>query len=400
MCSGARIVAAASSRLSLGRFFALAVCILGAVPAIAQVRPPALPALRVSIAAAPEVVFDSRNGCDREDIPDIALRVFRRADGQRVGFGSHYTTRTFMIDADGSFRRDCALVLTSAKNPDPGRYDDRTWIAATWTDDGKTVIALGHNEFQGNQHWGTCAYREYLQCWYNSIVLLKSVDAGRTFARIPGAMPIANADFTHAERQGEPRGFFEPSNIIKKGGFFYTLIFTAGAGEQKRGTCLFRTKRLEVDSAWEYWTRSGFAPSARDPYRQKMPTTDPCQPLRNLRGPAWSIVRHRGTGLYLASVGVQNPNMQTGVIEISVSKDLLHWSAPVAVLNVPIIWSQIRSDQRRYSYAALLDLTSADRNFGDVGDRPQLYLSEIDISGGNTTFNRRLIRYGLSLRLE
>jgi hypothetical protein len=263
---------------SLVRVFAVAACILGADPGFGQVRPPApaQPALRVAIAAGPEVVFDSgRNGCDREDIPDIALRVFRRADGQLVGFGSHYTTRAFMIDADGSFRRDCAPVLTSAKNPDPSRYDDRTWVGATWTGDGKTIVALGHNEFQGNQHWGTCAYREYLQCWYNSIVLLKSVDGGRTFARIPGAMPIANADFTHAEQQGAPRGFFEPSNIIEKDGYFYTLIITTGGGEQKPGTCLFRTKRLDVDSAWEYWTGRGFAPSARDPYRQKTPATEP-----------------------------------------------------------------------------------------------------------------------------
>jgi hypothetical protein len=355
----------------------------------------------VSVTAGPEVVFDSgRNGCEREDIPDIALRVFRRADGQLVGFASHYTTRAFMIDADRTFHRECAPVLTSAKNPDPSRYDDRTWIAATWTDDGKTIIALGHNEFQGHRHWGACAYREYLECWYNSIVLLKSIDGGRTFARIPGAMPIANAAFTHRERQGAQRGFFTPTNIITKDGFFYTLIFTSGAGEQRPGTCLFRTQRLDDDSAWEYWTGNGFVPSARDPYRGTIPASAPCQPLRNLQGLTWSVVRHRGTGLYLASAGVQDATRQTGIIQLSVSKDLMRWSAPIAVLNVPILSSQDRSDRQRYSYAALLDLASPDRNFGDVGDNPQLYLTEMDVSGGTPTLSRRLIRYQLRLRFE
>jgi hypothetical protein len=359
------------------------------------------PRLSVTIVSGPEVLFDARrDGCDREDIPDIPLRVFRRNDGQLVGFASHYTTRAFMIDPAGAFRRDCATVLASDKNPDPSQYADRTWIAATWTDDGRTVIALGHNEFQANQHRGACAYREYMQCWYNSIVLLKSTDGGRSFLRVPGARPIANANFTHKERQGAPRGFFEPTNILKNDRFFYTLIYTSGADAQRPGTCLFRARRLDEDSAWEYWTGDTFVRSARDPYREVPRPDTPCQPLRNLGQRVWSIARHQPSGLFLAVVAVQPPGAQSGLVQVSVSSDLMRWSMPTTVLSVPTIWSSRATDEQRFGYAAMIDLASRDRNFGEVGDSPGLYMTQIDVVRGTATLSRRLIRYRLDLRLE
>jgi len=78
------------------------------------------------------------------------------------------------------------------------------------------------------------------ECWCNAIVLLRSDNAGRTFARV-GDRPVASIPIRQEVDQGHNRGFFEPSNIVKRGDFYFALIHTEPEGAQAAGTCLFRT---------------------------------------------------------------------------------------------------------------------------------------------------------------
>src|SRR5829696_1856242 len=47
---------------------------------------------------------------------------------------------------------DCRIVLASSGKADPAAYDDKSWITATWTEDGARVEALLHHEYQANHH--------------------------------------------------------------------------------------------------------------------------------------------------------------------------------------------------------------------------------------------------------
>jgi hypothetical protein len=184
-------------------------------PVVAAEMPP----LDFRIVSQKEIVFDWRQDrCEDLDIPDTALGAFRRADGQVVGFATHYVNRRFFIGPDGRFTRDCRIVFSGRQNPLPSAYDDKIWIVAPWTTDGRTVYALGHNEYQGHSHPGYCSFKGYTECWYNSVVLLQSHDGGATFGRVRGTLPVATPAFRYDELQGEPRGFFGPTTFVERDG--------------------------------------------------------------------------------------------------------------------------------------------------------------------------------------
>ena len=141
----------------------------------------------------------------------------------------------------------CATIVASSF-PDSARtipqdYSDRVWISALWSEDGRTIFALGHDEYQAHRHPNRCRFSTYLECWYNAIVPLRSDDGGEAFSRI-GERPVATLPIRQDVDQGHPRGFFEPTNIIKRGDAFFTLIRAGAEGPQKAGTCLFRADDL------------------------------------------------------------------------------------------------------------------------------------------------------------
>ena len=74
-------------------------------------------------------------------------------------------------------------------------------------------------------------------------MLLRSDDGGRTFSRV-GERPVATIPIRQDVDQGHSRGFFEPTNIVKRGDAYFALIRAGAEGAQKAGTCLFRTDDL------------------------------------------------------------------------------------------------------------------------------------------------------------
>ncbi len=352
--------------------------------------------LSPKLTAASETVFNWRKDrCQDGDIPDAALHAFKRADGQIVGFASHDDSRRFFISSDAHFRRDCKIVLSGAKLAYPSAYDDRIWIAATWTSDGERIDGLGHNEYVGSEH-GNCRFKTYGECWYNSVVPILSKDGGATFSKI-AAPPIANASFKFEAHEGQPRGFFDPTNIVFSNGFYYTIIYTTGGEEQPRGNCLFRTSSLRDYSLWEYWTGAAYVSSSYDAYGIAPPPTKPCEPLAGLDGRIWTVVRHQQSGLYIAAMAEQGPGQETGGIGLVYSTDLLSWFGYAKLMDASLIWGTSCNDPVRYGYPSLLDLNSADRNFSDVGNDPYIYVTELPVSNCMTTLNRNLIRYHVHL---
>jgi hypothetical protein len=344
------------------------------------------------------VLFDPvRQGCDGNDIPDMPLRAYRDAEGKVAAFALHYENRRLSGTSPEKLSLDCGIVFRATRNGDPRRYDDRAWLAATYTEDGRTVFGLVHHEFQADAHPGRCTFPDYIQCWWNSILSVSSRDGGRTFLRQSPAVMAASP--TPSETgQGRHRGFFNPSNIVKQGGAYFTLIATTGWPGQASGVCLFRNTDLAQSGHWRAHDGQGFAARFPDPYGKSKPKGQICQPVGPFPAPVGSVTRHRGTGLWVAifqaksgmpdGMGSQYP---TSGFYASSSRDLLRWSSPSLVLETPTLYDNPCGVRVLRSYPSLIDSVAQTRNFEDTADTALLTFAEKRVDGCTVTHDRKLV---------
>jgi len=342
-----------------------------------------------------ESIFDwNASRCADDDIPDTPLRAVRVSPTSVVAFSTHFDNRRFLGTSLSSIVRECAVVFAGEGSPNPEDYSDRVWIASTWSDDGRTIFALGHDEYQAHRHPGRCRFLTYMQCWYNAIVLLRSDNAGRTFSRV-GERPVASVPIRQDVDQGHNRGFFEPTNIVKRGAAFFVLIRAGPEGAQKPGTCLFRTNDLTQPESWRFYDGAGFSANV-DPYRDEVSSAKPCAPLKGLKGIVGSVVYAAGYDAYVAVSDFGSNNPGESGFYYSVSRDLIHWSEGRIFLPLATPWSPA-CGQDHFAYPSLVDVDSPSRNFDVVAGDPFLYFVRRHFDGCQGTLRRDLVRMKLRL---
>lgn len=347
----------------------------------------------------PEIVlFDPvKQGCDAGDIPDMPLRAYRDADGKVTAFALHYENRRLSGPSVEMLSLECPVVFRASRKGDPRQYDDRAWLAATYTEDGTRVFGLVHHEFQADAHKGRCTFPEYIQCWWNSVLAVSSRDGGRNFAR-QSPVVMAASPAPSEIGQGRHRGFFNPSNIVKQNGAYFTLIATTGWQGQPSGVCLFRNQDLEKSGGWRAHDGKSFAAQFPDPYGSDRPRAQICQSVGPFPAPVGSVTRHRGSGLwvaiYQAKAGM--PDGAGGSYAVSgfytaTSRDLLRWSAPILALETPTLYDNPCGARVLRSYPALIDSAAQTRNFEDMGDVALLTFAEKRVEGCRITHERKLL---------
>lgn len=352
------------------------------------------PAIAVQLSPEQDIVFRwASDRCDDNDIPDAPARAFRGADGAVHLLAPHYDNRAFTLLNGRPQRLDCRLVLDSPGDAKPAHYRDRRWITATWTDDGKTVHALVHDEYQGQRHPGACTFTSYTPCWYNAITYARSDDGGRTFSQSDPPAVVAAPPFRQDVGQGRPRGFFNPTNIIKRDAYWYALIHTTGWDGQAAGSCLFRTPDIAKPELWTAWDGQSFAARFADPYGAETPqgTNAACKPVTTRS--FGSVQAIEGTDLVMAiflreSGGGEH---RSWTLAYSLSKDLVTWSGAVDLEPLQYFGSQDCNDMARYGYPALLDFNATSRNFDTIGKDATLFMTRFNISGCRNSFDRDLV---------
>ncbi len=379
-----------------------------AAPALAQgaspeeASAPEAPALRVTLApGAPETVYAApRDGCDPDDVPDAPVRAFRDAGGGVTMFGLHSDNRALKGPDFAHLRIACAIVYPSHGDADPARYDDRSWIAATWTTDGRAVSALVHHEYQANEHPGRCRFPAYMQCWFNTVLEVRSTDGAADFPR--PAVVVAAAPFRQDVDQGRHRGFFNPSNIVSDGRFTYFMASTTGwsatvadAGpEQAAGVCLFRSATPADPHSWRAWDGRGYTVAYADPYGTRSHPA-PCAVIVPFPAPVGSIVRVEPGGTWLAAFQAKADDTSFPVpgFYTATSRDLLHWSAPRLLLPGPTLYDDAcHVGGPLIAYPVLLDPASPARNFDRAGGSADLYYDVLQTEGCAITGRRSLVR--------
>jgi hypothetical protein len=309
--------------------------------------------------------------CDSLDIPDAPIRAFRLPNGSIKAFATHYRNRALTGTTFGTLAKDCSVAYEGSLDPDPSHFDYKTWIAATWLSDDGALIALGHNEYQAQEVPGRCRFSDYPSCWYNSIVLLKSDDFGRTFHRFGTSKEaILAPDFVDTLGQGHPRGYTSPTNLLRWGNYLYALVGYSGLEKGDTGRCLLRTELPVTANSWQILTNDGFVPPNRNPYANESKVQ--CSHVSGMRGFVGSIAKLVNSNLFVATVAEDDAD--GGSIDVYFSDDLVHWRDRQTLENVPLFWSKDCSLGRRFTYPSLIDESSAAPNFDQVGKRATLYL--------------------------
>ena len=381
-----------------------ALCLLLSTPAaMAQPAAMALPAPpRLTIDGPAEVVFDpARHACDGHDVPDVPPRAYRDAAGTVRMFALHHENRALTGDSLDALKLDCRVVFRGHHSADPAAYDDKSWIAATWTDDGRRIHGLIHHEFQANTHKGRCTFSEYMACWYNSVLAIHSADGGLTFAKLPRPV-VASAPFPQSVEQGRHRGFFNPSNIVTDGVWHYMFASTTGWTGQDGGACLFRTDRIADPGRWRAYDGVGFETKFTDPYRE---TTDPaatCLTLAPFPAPVGSVTRHTPSGQWIAVFQAKADGKRFAVsgIYAAASRDLKLWSAPSLILATKTLYDDACGAGTLMSYPTLIDRASPSRNFDTTGSTADLYLSQMRVEGCKHTSDRKLVRMRVAIGVK
>lgn len=345
----------------------------------------------------PETVYDwKRQRCAQWDIPDTPLRAFRDARGQVVAFASDADNRGFTGPDLARLTHRCAKAFEGARDPDPAARSYLSYIAATWTDDGKRVAALVHDEYHAERMPGRCRFSAAMQCWYNVITGAVSNDGGKTFhAARPPAL-IAGPPFGQDAGQGRHRGFFNPTNIVRLGPSHYFLAHTTGWDGQAAGSCLFRTRDPFDFGSWRGFDGAGFGARAVDPYHAKGSGYAACKPVHSgaVNAIAWHARSQRFVALWMVE---KAPDAPRGGVRYAWSRDLIAWEPARTLIALPAFFRSDCGDTERYGYPALLDPEPGARNFDRIGDSPWLYLVRMRVTQCHNGPERDLVRMRLKL---
>jgi hypothetical protein len=257
-----------------------------------------------------------------------------------------------------------------------------------------------HNEYHGNDFPGRCPSLDVFRCWNNAVTLARSTDGGKTFRHARPAPRHLVATIPYPYKPDTPFfGIFAPSNIVKKGDYYYSLVATRRYKLQLGGSCLMRTKRLDDPTAWRAWNGEGFDVSFADPYAAGVNARDHlCEPVApdQITDMSHSLTYNTYFGKYLlvSPSGLLSPRKRRTVYGFyySLSGDLIHWSPRKLIREVELVTTYRCGDRDPVAYPSVLDPRSKSRNFDTTGRRAYLYFTRVHYEACRQTLDRDLVR--------
>jgi hypothetical protein len=347
----------------------------------------------LSPAGEPRTLYRwSTDRCEDEFIPDAPARAFRRADG-RIALLATHRENWALVGADfASLKPDCRSVLRSSAQAPDGAGE--LWIEATYTRDGRDVVALVSQDLSRRMRAEGCDRRDLPgRCWLNNILGARSNDMGRSFALLPGPsrMVATLGDRYPAEARAR-YGVFTTSNIVHHGSGYYMVAYLQAESMQPAGNCLFRTGDPFVPGSWRGWDGTDFSIDLARPDGDGRP----CVPLspQVLQTEVRSLTYVPDRGVWLAvfrgRMKLAGDAAPVPGFYYAQSRDMLDWQAPRRIWAAP---TQARRDDATMvtNYPSLLDPGSLSRNFESLDSgRPVLLFTVQHLRNGQGTMNRDL----------
>jgi hypothetical protein len=362
-------------------------------------QPPSLTRLGLRVAGPEEVVFDwTTDRCDLEDIPDLPARAFRDAAGAVHLFATHYVWREAVGATLADVRHRCDVLHRFHGNDDPAAFDDREWPSATYTEDGVTVHALVHMEYQGHLRPARCN-GSYAACWNNAITLMTSLDGGRTWSHAtPPAHLVAPYHLPYEPLVG-PVGLMSPSNVFRnpRDGFLYAFVYEAHPASVGK-VCLMRTRTPGDPASWRGWNGVAFEHVFSNPY---VASPGRCAAVATfaIGAMSGSVTWNEELRAFVL-VGWENDTPERGGFFVSFSRDLLRWTHRQRFMQAEFPWTFACGDPPVLAYPSLLDPDSASRNFDTTDRRAYVYFTRMNYVNCRMTLDRDLVRVPVELTVD
>jgi hypothetical protein len=364
---------------------------------------PAAPALGVSVSfvGPQQVVYDwATMRCDDGDVPDGPVQAFRDAAGQIQLITPSSVSKRMIGPNFDSLVRDCRILLVSSRDADPAHFDDVNWIGGTYTENGTDIYALVHMEYHGTEHPGACPGQIFNRCRYNGVTLAESHDGGSTYTETTAPSDLIVALPYRSVPDAGRYGFFSPSNMIKRGSYYYSMLLSTGYLGEDSGACLMRTQDLNDPGSWRAWDGGSFGVRFKNPYYEQVePENQLCEPVSpdQILQMQRSLIFDTALNKYIV-VGTsgkfdQARNQVVWGIYFSLSDDLVHWSTRQLLMETETIATHLCGDPDPIAYPSLIDRDSSDRNFRITDNTMDLYYTVIHYDAAcQQTAQRNLLR--------
>ena len=356
-----------------------------------------------------EIVYDwSQDQCEQMDLMDVDAHAIRNYKNEIVLASGNAPKNYFMFGQDfDHLKRNCKPVLVSGDKWAADSFDHQEWVASVYTEDGKTIYALIHDEYHDPyaQNCKPGITDPSNKCWFNFISAAKSTDGGHTFTQLPSPQhlvamlpykwdPIKGASTNERGRltQPPPQGYMEPSNIIKgQDGYYYSLLFalTSPTDASQTGVCVMRTDNLDNPQSWKIWDGNGYNIAFLNPY-----PNEPSNPEEylcsfvsksNIDGIHASLTYNTYLGRYMVigpDIFPNSNNKMTCGFWFSLSDDLINWDKPQLIKEAQLGYGQCSNNNvydkngfliKQEAYPSLIDHNSEDRSFATAGKTAYLY---------------------------
>ena len=226
-------------------------------------------------------------GCAVPMLPDASVRAFRNAANHvRLVIPSSKSSSLTGASLD-ALHVDCHSLAQADSTPAPGNFDDKAWLEATYTQDGKTIYALASNEWSGSRYPSlvsslNCRGSNNPACTLYAITEFVSTDGGAHFFYPQGDHLVAALPFRFdpSPDRNSSTGVATVSNMIEHDGYVYAYVGIDGVGSWKSGSCLIRSDDLSRVQDWRGWDGTGFNVIFGNPYGANPPSAAPaCVPV-------------------------------------------------------------------------------------------------------------------------
>ncbi len=386
--------------LQLGVSLAFAgLAAIAARPAAAQTAP--LPSLTFQQILPKQVIYDyATNPCPEKYIPDGAAHGFVRADGKFVLQAEEDDNWQLVGDSPFSLQVSCPSILSSSSYGLLTRGE--TDIQATYTEDGQTIYGFGSQDLSGLDEAIGCVDLGTGNCWQNDIEAVVSTDGGNSFAfTSTGNGNIASLTHRLSTTQTGETGYFNSSNIVKRDGDYYMLVFVDDNATQQQRTCLLRTDNLADPTSWRGYDGSGFTATTQPTQGSR---AIPCAAVGagQLLGTVTSLSFIPSKGIYVAvfqyTLQLAGDAAPVPGAYYSTSADMVNWTATQRLLTMPSI-TGAGSTTEATAYPVLLDPFSKTRNFETIdSNTPVVVFTDIHVVNGAETLDRDLA--GIPVRMN
>ncbi|MCC9621445.1 hypothetical protein LPB41_07025 [Thalassospira sp. MA62] len=335
-------------------------------------------ATEITVSGPETIIFDSDvTGCDNHHLPDSPARAFRNDRGEMVMFAPNFQNRAFVGYGFNSLKPDCDSRFMAAGKANPELLDDRTWLQAIYTSNGRDVYALGSASFMPYRHDMPCKGRtKRTDCWINGLVTLKSTDGGKTFDYLgdpPHHAPFPPPQPYRDDRKRAP-SYVTVTNIISWQNYLYGIVWRRADNWDESRNCLVRAP-ADDPSRWDVWNGSDFETAATLTDQGWSVRDTQCarvgpKGLTSIRG----LVRHEGTNTFITVY--QHRVRKKGQPDVSgffysTSDDLKNWSEPHLLYEQPLRPDADEGDPF-VAYPTIIDEDSQDRLFGTVDNQASL----------------------------